>query len=417
MLEYCLILVLWLSADLFWWRSADRRLRRTSHATLWRMALGCFMAAQVLYMGWMVLCQTGLRIPELWPHPWSIAAYLWHVLFLPLGILLVFGGWLMNRRARARVVATSPPTDEVGAPRFTRRQILGASVAAAPPLLTLAATGRAASQMGEFRLRQTDLHVPGLPADLDGLRIAHVTDIHIGRFMPVEATGPIIDAINNVPCDLVMFTGDLLDASCTSVQPGIDFIRRLNPRQGLVMIEGNHDVMMGADRFEQTIKDAGLPLLLDESKTIRVAGRATPVQILGVTWGETVLGREVHRHGKDANLRFRKSSAQALVNSVQRVAALREPDAFPILLSHHPHGFDPAAALGIPLVLSGHTHGGQLMLTRHIGVGPLRFRYWSGAYRKQNSRLFISNGLGSWFPLRVNAPAEIVNITLRRAGV
>jgi hypothetical protein len=68
------------------------------------------------------------------------------------------------------------------------------------------------------------------------------------------------------------------------------------------------------------------------------------------------------------------------------------------------------------LVLSGHTHGGQLMLSRNFGVGPLRFRYWAGLYKKPNSQLFISNGFGSWFPLRVNAPAEVVHITLERGA-
>ena len=53
------------------------------------------------------------------------------------------------------------------------------------------------------------------------------------------------------------------------------------------------------------------------------------------------------------------------------------------------------------------------MLTRNIGAGPLRFRYWTGAYQKGNSQLFVSNGIGNWFPLRVNAPAEIAHITLR----
>jgi predicted MPP superfamily phosphohydrolase len=100
--------------------------------------------------------------------------------------------------------------------------------------------------------------------------------------------------------------------------------------------------------------------------------------------------------------------------SVAKAAALREAGAFPIFLAHHPHLFDGAAAAGLPLVLAGHTHGGQLMLSDNVGVGPLRFRYWSGTYRRGDARLFVNNGVGNWFPLRVNAPAEIVKLTLRR---
>jgi predicted MPP superfamily phosphohydrolase len=71
----------------------------------------------------------------------------------------------------------------------------------------------------------------------------------------------------------------------------------------------------------------------------------------------------------------------------------------------------------LPLVLSGHTHGGQIMLNKTIGLGPLRFRYWSGLYEKPNSKLIVSNGVGNWFPLRVNAPAEILKITLHPAEI
>ncbi|MEZ0255819.1 MAG: metallophosphoesterase, partial [Chthoniobacter sp.] len=82
-----------------------------------------------------------------------------------------------------------------------------------------------------------------------------------------------------------------------------------------------------------------------------------------------------------------------------------------ILLAHHPHAFDFAA--DIPLTLSGHTHGGQLMLTKDFGFGPAMFRYWSGLYQKADRALVVSNGVGNWFPVRVQAPAEIVHLTLR----
>ena len=76
--------------------------------------------------------------------------------------------------------------------------------------------------------------------------------------------------------------------------------------------------------------------------------------------------------------------------------------------------FDIAADANIPLTLAGHTHGGQLMLSERFGAGPMMFKYWSGLYRRNNSALVVSNGVGNWFPLRNNAPAEIVHITLRR---
>ena len=97
-----------------------------------------------------------------------------------------------------------------------------------------------------------------------------------------------------------------------------------------------------------------------------------------------------------------------------RLLPQRVPDAFPILMAHHPHAFDPAAAAGIPLTLAGHTHGGQVIIG---GLSPaaLIYRYWSGLYRKGDSFCFVSNGVGNWFPLRLGATAEVVHLTLRRA--
>ena len=126
--------------------------------------------------------------------------------------------------------------------------------------------------------------------------------------------------------------------------------------------------------------------------------RGTPVQLLGLSWTRGYENRD-----------------QRIAASVQRLLTQRQPDAFPILLAHHPHAFDAAAAASMPLTLSGHTHGGQLMLNDQVGFGPALFRYWSGLYTRGVSNLIVSNGVGNWFPLRVNAPAEIIHLTLLRA--
>lgn len=161
--------------------------------------------------------------------------------------------------------------------------------------------------------------------------------------------------------------------------------------------------------------EKGLPLLLDDARTFRVPGRATPVQFLGITWGELKFGREMGLLGRSANNKYREYKKEAAAESVARVWGKREAGAFPILLAHHPHAFDPAAALGAPVVLAGHTHGGQINLTENFGVGSLRFRYWKGTYAKPGSTMFVNSGVGNWFPLRINAPAEIVKVTLKSA--
>jgi predicted MPP superfamily phosphohydrolase len=84
-----------------------------------------------------------------------------------------------------------------------------------------------------------------------------------------------------------------------------------------------------------------------------------------------------------------------------------------ILLAHHPHLFDIAQSAD--LVLSGHTHGGQIMLSESTGLGPMFFKYWSGTYHRGQTTLIVSNGCGDWFPCRIGAPAEVGLLTLTAA--
>jgi uncharacterized protein len=177
----------------------------------------------------------------------------------------------------------------------------------------------------------------------------------------------------------------------------LEIARRMEARFGVAIIEGNHDLIEDPRAFETRVRASGIPFLLNQAMIVDVSGFS--VQLLGTRWPR------VYGQGRDA----------AIGADVRKVLEQRTPDAFPILLAHHPHAFDAAAEAGMPLTLSGHTHGGQLMLNEQLGFGPAMFRYWSGLYERGRSKLIVSNGVGNWFPLRVNSPAEIVHLTLRRA--
>jgi predicted MPP superfamily phosphohydrolase len=405
-------LLAWMVADVLWWRVADRALRPLRAARIGRALLGVFMTAQLAFMIMMFVGSIVDHVPQRGPLLWPVAAYIWHIFLLP-GSVMLFLAYRVARRLRKSKPVNAVKEQTTPEAGLTRRQLISAVAASLPPLVTMGVGIAAVEQLGQFRVRDVDLYVPGLPQDLQGVTIAQVSDLHIGRFLPDGVAECVAEATNALQADLVIFTGDLIDVSCETVPPGIDFIRRLDPRHGLVMIEGNHDGMNGADRFEGQVRDAGLPLLLDETKTINLPGRTTPIQMLGVSWGELKRGSDLGRIGREARRMYRKHSDARTAESIQHLVAQRQKGAFPILLAHHPHAFDPAAAAGFPLILSGHTHGGQLMLTKNIGVGPMRFRYWSGIYEKPASRLFVNNGVGNWFPLRINAPPEIVRLTLR----
>jgi predicted MPP superfamily phosphohydrolase len=383
-----------------WWKWADRRLKKQRRSTVWRSVLAFFVASQLLYLIYFTVAPYSARRVRSWiPIPFVATVYIWNLLILPATMISIGVGQVAAALKRITIDRVRHPSPlELDARLLSRRQALAAVAVAAPPLVTAIAVGRAMPQLDDFRIRSLELGIAGLPPNLDGLRIAHLSDIHVGRYTRRGTLPKIVEATNRLKADLVLYTGDLIDLSLADLDRGIDTLKQIDPRFGFAMIEGNHDLIENADEFDRRTKAAGLPLLIDETTTFLVRGER--IQILGSRWGFATGDR-------------RRAGEAAFAQSVQRLMQQRQPDAFGILLAHHPHTFDAAAAAGLPLTLSGHTHGGQLMLSDNIGFGPLMFRYWSGVYRKGANQLVVNNGVGNWFPLRTNAPAEIIDLTLR----
>jgi uncharacterized protein len=385
-----------LALDAIWWWLLARLLARPD----WRIALGIFMGAQIIGLIWLISSRLLRADWDRWLPKFAVSAiFIWH--FIVLGLLVLIGAllvpiflikttvrWSKQNQPSLRVPAREPNA-------WSRREFLQATAAFAPPLLTLGLTGIALSQLNHFRVRRFVLSIRDLPRDLDGMTIAHVSDMHVGRFTKGEVLRSLVDTVNDLRADLVLVTGDLINDALADLDHGIDLVRAMQGRFGLYMIEGNHDLIENGAEFERRVRQSGIPFLLDESAIVEVRG--TPVQLLGLSWTR---GYQNH----DAAI------AQAVIDLLHQ----RRPDLFPILLAHHPHAFDTAAESNLPLILSGHTHGGQLMLNEKLGGGPAIFRYWSGLYTRGESQMIVSNGVGNWFPLRVNAPAELIHLTLRR---
>jgi predicted MPP superfamily phosphohydrolase len=391
--------------DLLWWFSADRLLRKAGFKGRVRILHSLFFGFQLASL----LAVLASRRSELWdflPKFVTTAVYLWHLLILPLllpllavGALVALLCWVIAK-IRTRGIHETAAAQSAGA-GMSRRAFLAATAAFTPQLFTVGLTAIALRQLEQFRVRRLSVAIRGLPAALDGLTITHVSDMHAGRFTRSAILREMINAVNDLRSELVLVTGDLINGALHELPEGIDAVRRLNARSGIYMIEGNHDLFQGREAFESRVKASGIPLLVNETAQLTVRGR--PLQLLGLRWG-------------GPSFRMRQgSSDDAIAASFEELMASRDPEAFPILLAHHPHAFDPAAAAQLPLTLSGHTHGGQLMLNAETGFGPLMFRYWSGHYTRGDSHLIVSNGIGNWFPLRTRAPAEIIHLTLRTA--
>lgn len=392
--------------DLLWWFSADRLLRKAGFNGRVRILHGLFFGFQLVALMAVLLS----RRSELWdqlPRFVTTAVYLWHLLILPLLLPLLMVGaiaalvcWVIGKIRTRNPQKAGDADAAIDTTGITRRAFLAATAAFTPQLFAVGLTAIALRQLEQFRVRRMTLAIRGLPAALDGLTIAHVSDMHAGRFTRSAILREMTAAVNDLRSDLVLVTGDLINGALHELPEGIDAVRRFDARSGVYMIEGNHDLFPGREAFESGVKASGIPLLVNETEQLALRGH--PVQLLGLRWGGPIFRR---RQGYDDN---------TIAAAFEELIALRDPEAFPILLAHHPHAFDPAAAAQIPLTLSGHTHGGQLMLNEETGFGPLMFRYWSGHYTRGDSHLIVSNGVGNWFPLRTRAPAEIIHLTLRR---
>jgi predicted MPP superfamily phosphohydrolase len=247
-------------------------------------------------------------------------------------------------------------------------------------------------------LREIDVPISGLPEELDGFRILHLSDFHLGTFsLNGRALDRAVAWAQEDQLDLVVLTGDLL-----SRQRGDSALRRaigaLQPRYGVFAVLGNHDVDVTRDPFSTPTDASGVEaegaiLLEDESVVIDVG--AARVQIAG---GDPRRGWKHRPPGR-----------------------LSDPTAdFRLLLFHFPdvtHFLPPGA---FDLILAGHLHGGQICLPTPRGkirLEHLRAPHWEGLHETPAGTLHVSRGLGTSFvPFRFLARPEATKLVLRRVG-
>ena len=393
------LIFLWVADFFLWWLCAHALASKVRGG--WRWALHGFFLAQILFMA--VLYWGRFRTLSFWiPTTAFIVFYVWHLLVAP--VAFVAGLLGLAGEGMGALIRFFRPKSEIldsGDDGLSRREFLGTLAAFVPPVLTFSLSAVAMRQLSRFRVRRLTVTLPTLPPELDGMTIVHLADLHLGPLVQESLLREVVAETNRLQPDLTVFAGDLINSSLEMLPQGIEGMKAI--RSPLVLCEGNHDVGPDRGAFDRALKASGLRLLLNEAVTLRLRG--VPVQILGIVWDGP---RNWENRGQEQNL----------ADSVEEVLRLRDPEAFSILLAHHPHAWDYCG--GMALTLSGHTHGGQFMLDSTHGFGPWMFRYWSGLYTRSAapghpaSALVVSNGVGNWFPLRAGAPAEIIHLTLRR---
>ena len=342
------------------------------------------------------------RVPYIAPFiAWQLLGWIFCALVC---VYLVGKGiwWLIGRVRGAWYVVRGKQSD---APRtreqerVSRRQFLArATYAYAAAGLGLSAYGIWSAEQLPTVSRHT-LVFDNLPAGLDGLRIAHLSDVHAGIHMSGEKMAGIVARTNALQADLILQTGDMIDISQSFIPDYVRAFRDLRAPLGVVTVLGNHDRYTGENAVIKGVRDAGQAFVQNGVHVIEHRGAA--LALIGIDDPRSWRADDPQEDDLEAALRVTPPQSEA----------------FRILLAHRPGAFDGAAPRGIPLTLAGHIHGGQFYLPV-LGWSPGRLitKYVMGHFTQGASQLYVSRGIGVvGVPLRVFVPPEIALFELRRA--
>ena len=244
-------------------------------------------------------------------------------------------------------------------------------------------------------LKDIDIVIPGLAPQFEGYTLLQLTDLHISRLFPAPWARAVDDRANALGASLIVVTGDLIDGSLAARRVDIEPLRDLRAADGVYVIPGNHEYFFDYRAWMAHFAAMGMHVLENDHAVLeRDGGRLV---LAGVT---------------------DLSASHSAYPAPDLAAALKGApnDTAIILLDHQPREARRAAAFGVALQLSGHTHGGMV-----LGLDRLAARanlgYVSGRYDVDGMTLYVNNGTGLWpgFALRLGRPSELTRITLHRA--
>ena len=262
--------------------------------------------------------------------------------------------------------------------------------------LLIAAIGITVRDTTSFKVTEYTVNDKNLPLGFDGFKIAMVSDLHNATFG--EGNTKLLSALSKSEPDIIVITGDLIDSSHTDLSIALDFAAKSVKIAPSYYVSGNHEAWLTEEVYEAFIAElsaTGVTVLTDEKTDIQHNGDA--ITVAGVS---------------DPDF----SDADYIFES--KVGHLTEDnELYTLLLSHRPEFFDVYRQCGVNLVLSGHTHAGQIRLPLigaliAPGQGFLP-EYDKGIFQKDNTTMIVSAGLGnSVIPLRFLNQGELVIITL-----
>lgn len=242
----------------------------------------------------------------------------------------------------------------------------------------------------EYKIDHVALRLKNLPPQIEGTTIAMISDVHAGMYMLEDDMLKYKEAINNLNPDIIFIPGDFITSKTDEIIPFLKAFSGLKSKYGIYTCLGNHEYFGNPNVITQKIRETGMKVLRNETEELEISG--AKIMLSGVDDG-------IHAD-------FAKVSYEASSLSTTR-----------FLLCHKPYYFDQAVTGRFDVMLSGHTHGGQIVLVDFLGIkltpAALASQYISGKYKRGSSLLYVSRGIGTiGLPVRINCPPEITLFTL-----
>jgi len=277
-----------------------------------------------------------------------------------------------------------------------RRKFLKAAAGVVPVVSVSAGISGVAHAFSGIKVYQKPIHIKNLPPALEGFKILHLSDIHIGYYVWLHHIEQLLTDARDFAPDIILATGDLSDR-LDVYGDLLDLIHQFKAPMGAFASIGNHEYYRGIKQVLNIFSRSPVPLLLNEGVTLDRKGQT------------------IYLGGADDPRYLSMLSGDFFQRTVDETMASAPSDAYNILMSHRPEGFTYASEVGVNLTLAGHHHGTQIGFAgRSVFESLMPKKYLWGIYENGHNRLYTSAGVGHWFPFRLGCPAEAPILELRQ---